>query len=96
MVPGLKPLLNSVQPVPLRVGSRLEALGTGGLIVVVVLVNSFLHGRDEVAEQHLGRSSLDAVEALVDIRQARRSSDMHCDRLLVKLTVSVVAFARDL
>ena len=51
-------LVDVVKTVPLRVGPRLEVLGSGGLV---------LHGRDEITEQYLGRRRLDAVEALVHV-----------------------------
>ena len=51
-------LVDVVEPVPLRVGPRLEVLGTSRLV---------LHGRDEVTEEDLSRRRFDAVEALVHV-----------------------------
>ena len=64
-------LLDAVETVPLRVGPRLEVLGTGGIVI-----DRLFDGRDEVSEQHVGRRRLGAVVALMHVLERFRRSSM--------------------
>ena len=56
-------LVDVVESVPLRVGPRLEVLGTGGLV---------LHGRDEIMASRPGTFGLAGRLLLINYRVGRR------------------------
>ena len=65
--------LGAMEPVALRVGPGREVRRASGRQAVAhLLVRRVLNGRDEVAEQRLGRGSLDAVRASVRVLERLR------------------------
>ena len=60
-------VLGVVKPVTLRVGPGREVGREGRQAVAHILVRRVLDGRNEVAEQRLGRRRLDAVRASVRV-----------------------------
>ena len=71
--PVLGAVLGAVKPVTLRVGAGCEVRRASGRQTVAhILVRRVLNGRDEVAEQRLGRRRLDAVGASVRVLERLR------------------------
>jgi hypothetical protein len=65
-----------VSAVTLSISTWLEVRAGRRLSTNSVLVERFLDGRDEVAEEHLRRRGLDAVWALVRVLERRREKLM--------------------
>ena len=76
---------------PLRVGARLVVLTYR--TIDGVLVDRLLHGRDEVAEEHLFRRRLDAIQISMHVVKSRREEPI-LDGLdeRVRVGVSPVSF----